>query len=74
MRKAITLATHGNSSRITLPRPMMRYLKWHQNEELMATLTADGVIEFMPIETYMRKYAEQLKLDRQQPAATSSRV
>lgn len=71
MRKTLALATHGNSNRITLPPPMLRYLGWRPQEELMATITEGGRLEIVSVDQYLKDTHERMKREesaRQQSA------
>lgn len=74
MRDSIKLATHGNSSRITVKHPMLRYLKWKPNEELMVTLKPGGRMEVCTLETYIQDRHEQLKREEADAARDAARA
>ena len=49
----MTLARHGNSYQLTIPKKMREYLKWESGEELMGTITEGGKLVLTDLETFL---------------------
>lgn len=53
MRKPATLARHGNSYQLTIPKKIREYLRWDSGEELMLTISENGKLIVTDLETFL---------------------
>lgn len=63
MRATVRLAQHGNSVRITMLPPVLRFLKWTAGTELQLIVRDEHHIELVDSETYWREKFERERRD-----------
>ncbi len=55
MRKPMALRRHGNSFHVTIPPPMLEYMGWASNEELMGFILEDKSLRLITLDQYVKE-------------------
>lgn len=72
MRKPITLTQHGNSVRVSLPPPSLRFLNWQGGTEVMFEVVNEHEIRIVELNHYMREKVNSERKAAALEAATSA--